>query len=662
MRALPNRRPNGNGLRVKEAARAATLKGKEPMKTKPETRAFKIHPQLLFDVIQRQAGTLTKALCEGVMNSIDAGATKVEVELYANAARIRDDGKGFPTRESIELFFETFGQPHTAGDAVYGTFRMGRGQMFSFGVNEWCSGRFEMKVDIKGRGLDYELTEKKGDEQAGCDIAIDLYKPLSLLEQRGIADDLRRMVRYVDVPVLLNGEQINKIAARETWDFEDEYAYYRLGQGRLAIYNLGVFVNDSRAYNLGIGGTVVAKKQLRLNFARNDVLNDCTVWQKIAKVLRARADNNIKAKRGALSAEERALLAQRLRSGDLTRTERAHAAVFQDVSGRWLTLDKLLSALIGCNHTLSVGPKSPRAEKVQRAKLAVVLNEALLDEFFRVDTLDALVAKVIKPNVRFWPADIKTAPLSAFAPDEGERYEIIPPQAYTPAEAIILEVCNTLSAPDFARERRIVLGDADNADGWTDGASYIAIGRSFLKGRDIASPATWTAIALLLCHEYSHGGGSNGSTHVHSPEFHEQYHDGSVTAVPQWIGEALKAVREAVEKTTARVNRDALRWLDRIDAAAKAPAALEGALMAARAKHGRAAPKTAPKATGGSYATILTAQGYSRDQKAPAGHQLWVKANACCLIDTKNGKWTLTRAGQEKTGRLTPSLAKVFEG
>jgi hypothetical protein len=636
--------------------------------TKAETREFKIHPQLLFDVIQRQAGTLTKALCEGVMNSIDAGATKVEVTLTDKRAVIADDGKGFPTRESIELFFETFGQPHQAGDAVYGTFRMGRGQMFSFGVNHWRSGRFAMKVDIKGRGLDYDLTES-AKAHLGCEIAIDLYKKQTLLEQRAVADDLRRMVRFVGVPVLLNGEQINKPAAAEKWDFEDDYAYYKLSQGRLAIYNLGVFVNDHRAYSLGIGGVVVAKQQLRLNFARNDVLNDCPVWQKVAKVLRSRADTNIKEKKGALSAEERALLAQRLRSGDLTREEAADAAVFQDASGRWLTIDKLRTALHTCNATLSSGAKGPRAEKVQRAHLAVVLNEAHLDEYFGVDSLDDLVAKVIKPNVSWWPQQFKTAPLATFAPDDRERYEIVPPQAYTPAEAVIIEVCNSLSRPDFSARRKVVLGEADHADGWTDGATYIALGRQFLKGRDLGSPATWSAIALLLCHEYSHGGASNSATHVHSPEFHEQYHDGSVRAVPKWIGEALKAVREAVEKTKAKINKGALRWLDNLDAAETAPGKLDEALVAARAKHGRPAPKPKakaapkPRSAGGSYADILRAQGYVRDASNPKGLSQWNHLSGDrCEIITRDGKWTLTRNGVQTHGRLTPALVKAFEG
>jgi hypothetical protein len=169
-----------------------------------ETRAFKVHPQLLWDVIQRQAGTLTKAVAEGVMNSIDAGAKTVRVSLSDTAVSITDDGKGFRDRKEIELFFETFGQPHEEGDATYGTFRMGRGQMFSFGKNRWRSGRFSMAVDIKGKGLDYDLTEES-EARDGCEIKIELYRPLSLLQRREIADDLRRSLRYVPVELTHDG-------------------------------------------------------------------------------------------------------------------------------------------------------------------------------------------------------------------------------------------------------------------------------------------------------------------------------------------------------------------------------------------------------------------------------------------------------------------------
>lgn len=38
-----------------------------------EQRTFKLHPAIIYQIIQAQSGTLGKALLELVMNSIDAG-------------------------------------------------------------------------------------------------------------------------------------------------------------------------------------------------------------------------------------------------------------------------------------------------------------------------------------------------------------------------------------------------------------------------------------------------------------------------------------------------------------------------------------------------------------------------------------------------------------
>src|ERR1051325_290463 len=123
-----------------------------------ETRRFQMHHQLLHDVILRQAGTLGKALLESVMNAVDARATRCEISLTADSVIVQDDGIGFRSREEIEQFFEVFGQPHQTGEEkVYGTFRMGRGQMFAFGHNLWKTAHFEMEVDVKRSGLDYVL-------------------------------------------------------------------------------------------------------------------------------------------------------------------------------------------------------------------------------------------------------------------------------------------------------------------------------------------------------------------------------------------------------------------------------------------------------------------------------------------------------------------------
>src|ERR1041385_2565716 len=78
-----------------------------------ESRNFRMHEKLLLDVIRKQAGTIQKACLEAVMNSIEAGAGEVIVEINTSTILITDNGRGFQSRQEIEQFFETFGQPHT---------------------------------------------------------------------------------------------------------------------------------------------------------------------------------------------------------------------------------------------------------------------------------------------------------------------------------------------------------------------------------------------------------------------------------------------------------------------------------------------------------------------------------------------------------------------
>ncbi len=74
-----------------------------------ETRKFSMHPDLLYSVIKNQAGSIGKAILELVMNSIDAGATRVDITLDRRTVKVADDGKGFTSRQEIDEFFETFG-------------------------------------------------------------------------------------------------------------------------------------------------------------------------------------------------------------------------------------------------------------------------------------------------------------------------------------------------------------------------------------------------------------------------------------------------------------------------------------------------------------------------------------------------------------------------
>jgi hypothetical protein len=152
---------------------------------KVQTRTFSAHQDLILSVIRKQAGTLAKAAMEGVMNAVDAGASEINVSLHSGQLVIEDNGKGFESEDSIKEVFEVFGSPHETDaegfstDAKYGTFRIGRGQLFAFGSNVWQTNTFEMRTDINTKGLEYEL-HTGVTEVRGCRVRVDLYD-LSLI-------------------------------------------------------------------------------------------------------------------------------------------------------------------------------------------------------------------------------------------------------------------------------------------------------------------------------------------------------------------------------------------------------------------------------------------------------------------------------------------------
>lgn len=78
-----------------------------------ETLSFTVSPSIIRHLIERQAGTLDKAILELITNGIDAGASRIDVEFVNEyKIRVRDNGRGFRTREEVEKHFGDFGFDH----------------------------------------------------------------------------------------------------------------------------------------------------------------------------------------------------------------------------------------------------------------------------------------------------------------------------------------------------------------------------------------------------------------------------------------------------------------------------------------------------------------------------------------------------------------------
>lgn len=354
-------------------------------KTKPERREFRMDPALLWSVIERQAGSAEKALLEAVMNAVDAGATQCDIILTESGYTVHDNGGGFKSREDIEMFFETFGTPHKDGDAVYGTYRMGRGQLFAFSKTRWETGSFIMDVDIKNNGLEYDL-HTDAPHKAGCAIHGTWYEPIPSADVIKIDFELRKLAHWIQIPVFVNKKQISKNPANEEWTYETDDAYIRLkSSGGLAVYNLGALVKVFSEREYGTGGIIVTKKQLKVNFARNDILtNHCNVWKRI----RVQLDKDIgllAKKRKTLAPYEMQALANRFAKGEIPYEDIRKINLLDDVSGKSRSLNELSGA-----KKLCIVPDRrgwTRGERVMNQKLAFVLRSSAVHQF-GVDTAE----------------------------------------------------------------------------------------------------------------------------------------------------------------------------------------------------------------------------------------------------------------------------------
>ena len=551
-----------------------------------EIREFRIDKSILWSIIQKQAGTLEKAFLELVMNAVDAGSSKVEITLDATTFRVSDDGKGFVDRFEIENFFETFGTPHAEGDATFGKFRMGRGQAMSFGSNTWRSGEFEMFVDIKHDGLNYKL--KEGLKKVkGCSIEGTLYEPLPPSDLLRVGRGLENQCKYAPIPVFFNGKRISLDLENEKWTFVDDNAYYLLkesGRG-MDVYNLGVFVRQYPPSQFGTAGLVVSKKQLEVNFARNDVLqSECAVFKEITRTLRQHVRQS-EGKKERKTASYKDLLATRLMACEIDTAEEfinvvQNEKLLVDVTGAQYSLLQLRNALGRFQGKLTASPQEGniKADKLQQGQLALVIAPKTLARF-GVESLDELFSKAIEAAkaarlstqaLEYRVIDeLRKAlkPFEALAAKISDEHRLVEMKGLKRDEKMVLDaikeaqwliVCAFTQLGQERTARQLRVGESETANGWTDGESYIAINRELLniKGFQGYAIVAFEKIGTLLLHEYCHHT-DDSSGHTHDEEFKELYERVSCMsgAVGEFLHRALNEYLRAVRQDSARALR-----------------------------------------------------------------------------------------------------------
>jgi len=506
-----------------------------------EKRDLQMHPKLLMDTIKRQAGTLQKANLEGVMNALEAGSPEVRIYLKVDVndsskatLSIGDDGIGIETKEELIQHFETFGTPHDESENTYWKqFRMGRGQMFAFGRNVWRTATFRMEVDIDNKGLTYELTENLPYVN-GCQIDIDLYRnPIGYshtsIEQ--YKECIQKQVQFMESRILFNDEQINTPASECRWDFEDENAYYLFNIGTdFEVYNLGAYTMSASLSDVGMMGIVVSKKQLKVNFARNDVQHDCEVYhgyydgghhEGILDVVKKNRIKKTRKARRNLTSWERIATLKDLRDETQELEDIQTLALIPTAQGKNVSLNEIRKM----KQQWCFAPLGDRfADRLMEREQALCISEKIITDLGYTGMRSRFFTWLTRSDERHtygnseWDnVAILYVEFDSLSEGISDSYETLPAKKYTPTERRII---NVLQKQNCWKGRQILLGYSDTAAGWTDGSTYICIDRNWLRGKSVTWGNDIAKIQMLLCHEMAHDGDSRG-THIHGPEFYE---------------------------------------------------------------------------------------------------------------------------------------------
>lgn len=337
------------------------------------------------------------------MNMVDAKSTKGSISLTSRSLTLKDNGCGIQTDKEIEKHFATVGQPHEESEEkVFGEFRMGRGQLFAYGHNTWKTGPFHITVDVKNAGLGYELI-KTEETQEGTEIVIQLYQELDNWRVNSACNELHDKLAHMNIELTINDKLVEPKPA-EFWTSETPEAKFSLqdtNQG-LYIYNMGVFVCSVSAGKYGVAGTIAATKRLKLNYARNEVQDDCPVWQEIEKTLQKTASRSVLVKTRLTDSERQAVRA-RLGAGNMYISDVMDKKVLTLANGQAVSFKELCrAAKAGLPIALAELGSVP-ADMAIRKGTAMVLSEQTIQDlgFMRHERVAAsewLASRLNTPN------------------------------------------------------------------------------------------------------------------------------------------------------------------------------------------------------------------------------------------------------------------------
>jgi hypothetical protein len=187
-------------------------------------------------------------------------------------------------------------------------------------------------------------------------------------------------------------------STHDFWTLEDDLAYYRIVHDAhaLEVYSQDIFVRHFSTWQLGIGGVVVSKQPLELNFARNAAASECPIWSGIRREIEALAIRTLTTA-GRLTDSQRKFLGFRFRDVAHGASDPSVWKEMKLLTDPWGT-NLPLSALAQYRNFVHIPDCGPLACATHGTDGTFVVTDALLDRF-GTDSLPDWLALLVEAGL-----------------------------------------------------------------------------------------------------------------------------------------------------------------------------------------------------------------------------------------------------------------------
>jgi len=323
-------------------------------------------------------------------------------------------------------------------------------------------------------------------------------------------------------------------------------------------------------YRLGTGGEVVSRKQLKMNFARNDIQSDCPVWSKIKPFVDKQAERKTRERTRPLQSYERQRLATKLRQNWQGHTDLLDAKLCSAGNGRSFSLNDV--SPYGALHRKFSGkitrcePGSNLADRVMQHKLAFAVSDETLKHFGFTPTergLSEFMDWVRAPLQIGRDSTWVVTPLQVFEKELGEEAVLLEEKEYTPRIRVWVKFAEYAIRQVQDQPRAIKAGKFPGAKAWTDGLTFIAFDDDFLRKLSYDLHGI-VEIMEALFHEAAHEDDTHG-THNHGVEFYEHEREIKERCFAEAIFRAPQQLISAMGVVGTKLSRKARRLKDPAD-------------------------------------------------------------------------------------------------